>query len=74
MTGWREHALCKEMDPEIFYPPQGQNEAYLKAFCSRCPVQEQCLEFALKMNDPWGIWGGLTSIERARIAAHRKKR
>jgi hypothetical protein len=31
--------------------------------CISCPMQEQCLDYALKA-EPYGIWGGTTEIER----------
>jgi WhiB family redox-sensing transcriptional regulator len=34
-----------------------------KKFCSDCPVQEKCLDYAL-LAEPHGIWGGTTEEER----------
>jgi WhiB family transcriptional regulator, redox-sensing transcriptional regulator len=33
-----------------------------------CPVIEQCLRYALRNKEHYGIWGGMTSIERRRYA------
>ena len=38
-----------------------------RAICAVCPVRDQCLIHALKMKERWGMWGGLTPIERRRI-------
>jgi hypothetical protein len=27
-------------------------------------VRDQCLEYALQMREQYGIWGGLTEVER----------
>lgn len=35
-----------------------------KAICRVCPVREECLETALAIKEPYGIWGGLTEQER----------
>jgi hypothetical protein len=32
-----------------------------------CPLREQCLKFALVNNEHYGIWGGLSVLERAYI-------
>lgn len=46
-----------------------------KAVCRRCPVREQCLEWALETGQSIGVWGGTSETERRalkrRIAARR---
>lgn len=32
--------------------------------CASCPVQQDCLIWAVSHNEPFGIWGGLTPEER----------
>ena len=32
-----------------------------------CPVRLQCLEYALKNNELYGVWGGLTGNQRKRL-------
>ncbi|WP_103528961.1 WhiB family transcriptional regulator [Streptomyces sp. SM12] len=65
---WRDQAACLPEDPELFFPVGESGPARLqveeaKSVCSRCPVKEQCLEWA--MNWPVeGVWGGLTEEER----------
>jgi WhiB family redox-sensing transcriptional regulator len=44
---------------------------YAKKVCAECPVEEQCLEWALQNDEQHGIWGGTTPKQRMRI---RKKR
>lgn len=38
-----------------------------KGLCSRCPVRAACLEHSLVEKERYGMWGGLTPIERRRI-------
>lgn len=38
------------------------NEA--KKVCARCPVAALCLQWALDRNEGWGVWGGMTELER----------
>lgn len=35
--------------------------------CFACPVQDQCLDYALREKERYGCWGGLIPIERLRI-------
>jgi WhiB family redox-sensing transcriptional regulator len=36
--------------------------------CQRCDVRQDCLDFALTHDERDGIWGGLTSKERKKLA------
>ena len=45
-----------------------------KAFESRlegakCPVIDACLKHALSVREPYGVWGGMSEEERARLIA-----
>lgn len=61
-------ALCSETDPEAFFPEKGESSQEAKKICiSGCPIREFCLEFALKNNEQYGIWGGLSTSERKRL-------
>ena len=42
-------------------------ERQAKAVCATCPVHKECLDFALRIREPHGIWGGLNEIERRAI-------
>lgn len=59
---WREHAACLGKRSDIFFDGYGEDAA--KQLCWACPVQEECLAFALKTEQNDGIWGGLTAQER----------
>jgi WhiB family transcriptional regulator, redox-sensing transcriptional regulator len=73
-------ALCPETDPEIFFPEKGQG-AFLteieqaKRVCRRCPILDQCREWALEEpgNTLFGVWGALTQTERMKIRAARAR-
>ncbi|AJT64480.3 Transcriptional regulator WhiB1 [Streptomyces lydicus] len=66
---WRHRAVCREEDPELFFPIGNTGPALLqieeaKAVCRRCPVMEQCLQWALESGQDSGVWGGLSEDER----------
>lgn len=61
---WQDFALCKETDPEAFFPIKGGSTREAKSVCHGCEVRDQCLEYALAHDDRFGIWGGLSERER----------
>jgi hypothetical protein len=38
-----------------------------KAICRSCPVITECLDHALRVRESYGVWGGHTEDERARL-------
>jgi WhiB family redox-sensing transcriptional regulator len=67
--GWRSQALCRDTDPELFFPIGTTGAALLqiehaRAVCRQCPVQADCLDFALTTNQDSGIWGGTSEEDR----------
>lgn len=71
---WQEQSLCKEADPEQFFPEKGGATALAKKLCKECPVKAQCLEFALANDERFGIWGGLSERERRKLNPRRPRR
>ena len=66
---WPSHAACLGADPELFFPIGETGPALLqiaeaKQICGRCPVRQQCLDWALATDQRAGIWGGLSEGER----------
>lgn len=64
---WREQALCAQIDPEAFFPEKGGSSKAAKSICRQCPVQVECLEYALGSNQTFGVWGGLSARERHKL-------
>jgi Transcription factor WhiB len=63
---WTEQALCRQMDPEDFFPPKGDAGTQAKQVCAQCPVRAECLDYAITADEKHGIWGGLNRAERQR--------
>ena len=61
---WRAQALCSKTDPEIFFAPGALEHKVAKRICRLCPVQRQCLVYAMEAPMDHGVWGGLTERER----------
>jgi hypothetical protein len=68
---WREDALCRQVDPDLWYPEKGDNGMDAKAVCAACPVAGACLEYAVTTFQQHGVWGGKTYRELARIRKER---
>lgn len=71
-------AACKGYDPELFTPyddiiGDGLVDPYAEArkICAQCPIQDNCLSYALRHREYAGMWGGKSPRERSRIKVHR---
>ena len=70
---WRQHAACKGVEPEVFYPVTDEEAEIAKAICTVCSVRGTCLEYALTNREREGVWGGATEKERRRIVRQRRR-
>ncbi len=75
---WRLEGRCRGEDPSIFFHPDGERgrarvarTQRAKAICERCAVSEQCRQWAISVGEPFGIWGGMSEDERARVSPTR---
>jgi WhiB family redox-sensing transcriptional regulator len=64
---WTQKALCAQTDPEAFFPERGGSTREAKRVCRSCDVREECLEYALRRGERFGIWGGKSERERRRM-------
>ena len=69
---WQNGAACRGMGSETFFHPVNERNAAredriaaAKAICRRCPAIKECLEHALRVREPYGVWGGRSEDERA---------
>ena len=70
---WWFSALCRGIDPDLWFPERGEVTTLAKAVCAECPVRQPCLEYALANSERHGIWGGKSERERRTIRAARHK-
>ena len=74
---WQAKAACRGPQSAVFFPPshferkdeKEAREARAKAICAACPVRRPCLDYALRIREPHGIWGGLNEVERKQVLA-----
>ena len=43
-----------------------------KKVCQRCPVREECLNYALELGIEYGIWGGMSTAQRRKEKRRRR--
>jgi WhiB family transcriptional regulator, redox-sensing transcriptional regulator len=71
---WQRDAACRGMDSTLFFHPPNERDTArsdradrAKAICRSCPVITECLDHALRVRESYGVWGGHTEDERARL-------
>ena len=77
---WQIRGACRGIDSTYFFHPDGERgpararrEAKAKEVCQHCPVLDQCRRHALAVQEPYGIWGGLSESERELIIKSYKR-
>lgn len=76
---WRHRAICRDEDPELFFPVGTSGPALLqiaeaKTVCRRCPVVTECLTWALESGQDAGVWGGMSEDERRALKRRTRTR
>ena len=72
---WQMKAACRGPQAAVFFPPtsferrdeKDERETRAKAICQTCSVRKACLDYALRIREPHGIWGGLNELERKQL-------
>ena len=64
---WQRSANCLGVDPDLFFPERGGSTREAKEVCRGCVVREDCLQYALRNGEKFGIWGGMSERERRRV-------
>ena len=78
---WQLRGSCRGTDSDLFFHPEGERgqartsrEEAAKEVCLHCPVCKPCREHALRVHEPYGVWGGMTEEERDEYYAREKSR
>ena len=77
---WQIKAACRGPQASVFFPPPSferkeeklERESRAKAICEECSVIDECRDYALKIREQHGIWGGLNELERREILNRRR--
>lgn len=76
---WQNQAACRGPQATVFFPPSHverkdeklARESRAKAICAECHVRLDCLDYAIRIREPHGIWGGLNENERKQLLERR---
>lgn len=77
LTDIRTRGACAGMsydDPDLFFPVSRHDQRRItraKGVCAGCPVLSACASYG--MEEPYGVWGGLTEWERSDIRARHSR-
>jgi WhiB family transcriptional regulator, redox-sensing transcriptional regulator len=72
---WQAVGLCRVKAGAQFFHPDDDlgrisrrlREAAAKRLCQSCPVRPECATHALTVGEEYGVWGGFTESDRARL-------
>lgn len=78
-VNWQLKAACRGPQAAVFFPPAQferkddklHRERRAKEICTSCAVRHECLDYALEIREPHGIWGGLNELERKLLLTQR---
>jgi len=73
LDAWHHASACADpkLSPDIWF----DDADTARRICARCPVRDACLSYVLKVEREsgeslLGVWGGLSPIQRRRLAAN----
>lgn len=65
---WHEDGWCFGQNDDVMFPESNAGQKQAAKVCElKCDVQTQCLDYALRADERFGVWGGTTERERERI-------
>lgn len=64
---WLDSAACRNYGRK-FFSDDRHSQRIAIMLCRACPVVAECLSVAMDNREPSGVWGGLTPLERRRLA------
>lgn len=66
-VSWMARGSCKNGGPEVTKIFFDGSPERAKSICETCPVMATCGDYALRHEIPFGVWGGLSEIQRERM-------
>lgn len=73
---WMDLGACIGHDPDLWFeegsPDRNSHLQRAIDICHECPVEQFCLEYAIRNRIDYGVWGGKTPRERRRIRRLRR--
>lgn len=77
---WQLQAACRDRPADVFFHTENERgaarearDAAAKSICAGCPVIRDCASHALRVREPYGVWGGMTEEERDELYERREE-
>jgi hypothetical protein len=67
---WMAMGACR-WHPDVDFFASSPNQERAKTICGTCPVEDDCLAYALERYETEGVWGGKTPAERRELVPRR---
>jgi WhiB family redox-sensing transcriptional regulator len=61
---WMAEGACRGLAAHLFFIERGGSTAEARAVCRSCPVEAECLAYAIADPELSGVWGGTSERER----------
>lgn len=77
--GWMAHALCAQVDADLWHAEKGATYTTAKRICRSCPVQPECADHLARLDtntdagSRHGMWAGQTKKQRKAAQAHAER-
>ncbi len=63
---WRSQRACGVADTDLFFGTEEEQQVAVRVCRESCPVQDECLDYAVTTRQFHGAWGGLTEVQLRR--------
>ena len=70
---WRILRACRSKPVSFFFPSNVADYKKAVSFCNKCPVKQECLNYALENEIVYGVWGGTGEKDRRVILSKKTK-
>lgn len=73
---WEKQAACIGLDTNLWFPEGRSNQPLdpmARKVCLGCPVKAECLDWALRTEQPWGAFGGMSEAHVQRLIRERRQ-
>jgi WhiB family redox-sensing transcriptional regulator len=69
-----ESKCADDVFPDDFFANEGPGLQRALNICKTCPVRIQCADYAIRTDEQYGVWGGLTEADRRQIRTSRMRK
>ena len=76
-NGWREHAACRGMDPNLFFDLYENNrdvQLFVDDLCESCPVQSDCDSYAERIGAEGGVFARKYRYQTVKLRSQNNKK